>query len=581
MSVLAGIYYFDRRPITSALSHRMTEALRRYVSDEPEVHIEPGLLMVCQVVHVTPEDESARQPLVSRRGTVLVWDGRLDNRGEICRAFGSASTASDAELVLEAYDIAGQDVFHQLIGDWSLVVWQPRERTLVLASDYMGVRPLCYRHEADFVAWSSSAEFLLELTGACEIDEEFVVGHLTYSAPPDHTPYSGVLSVSPAHAISFAATKPPVKRAFWDLPHRSLRYSDERDYDEHFRQVLADAVRVRLRSSGPVWAELSGGLDSSAIVCIADELLRNGKAADVELATISRFSPTSIGSDERRFIRVVQEQVKRPEVYVALDECLIESLRSTDATWPRRWGAEERELELMEKAGAKVLLSGRLGDAVMGNMVDDSISLASHLRRGALGTLVREARLWALATRQPIAHVLGAALVPLLPLSWQLEASHRDFLRRHQGTRPSHVGPACELFSVKPTALESMRERLRTYLQKALTYPELSKRQLVTVLCRYSVHRELESPTRAGSSATTYPYSHRPLVEFVMSIPQHVLVGPGEPRLLMKRALAGTVPSRILQRFSKSTGNTYKARCVKVVGGHLLTATNELEVVER
>jgi asparagine synthase (glutamine-hydrolysing) len=583
MSVIAGIHYFDRRPIADAFACRVSEALQQYAADGSAVHSEPGLLMVHQAVHVTPEDGHSHQPLVSRRGTVLTWDGRLDNREEIARTLGRPDHGvSDAELVLEAWDAAGHDALGLLVGDWSLAMWCPHTRTLVLASDYMGVRPLCYHYDSKSVAWSTSAEFLDDLAGPGGIDEQFILGYLTFSVPADHTPYAGIRGVSPAHSIAFTAGKAPVRRSFWDFPRRRLRYSSACDYDEHFKQLVADAVRVRLRSCRPVWAELSGGLDSSAIVCVADRLMHQGRTTHQNMVTVSRFSSTSIGSDERRFIRIVHEQVRRPEVYVCLDDCLIESLLSIDANWPNSLlGAAQRELELMQTAGARVLLSGRMGDTVMGNMADDTSSLAVHLKRGALPTLVQEARRWALATKQPIPQVLWSALVPMLPVAWQFEASHREFLRRQQGERKLDAGPVNEAFSVKPSALDSIRDRRLTHLQKALAYPELSKRRLVTNLYRYSIHRELESATYAWQAAFTYPYGHRPLVEFALSIPQEVLVEPGERRLLMRRALADTVPPRILQRFSKSAGSAYKARCVRELSGQLLGTVHELEVVER
>src|SRR5204863_6795741 len=105
-------------------------------------------------------------------------------------------------------------------------------RTILLASDYAGARPLYYHVNQDRVVWSSYLRPLVAVAGAGEIDEEFVAGFLNGQGVPQRTPYRGIFSVAPGQAVRFGNGG---SRAlpFWELPvHNQIRYADERLYDE-------------------------------------------------------------------------------------------------------------------------------------------------------------------------------------------------------------------------------------------------------------------------------------------------------------------------------------------------------------
>src|SRR5207245_11047286 len=120
--------------------------------------------------------------------------------------------------------------------------------------------------------------------------------------------YKGIWSVSTAHAITWSAVKPKQTFRFWELSVDSIRYRDPREYEARLRSLLREAIRGRLRSMRPAWAELSGGLDSSAVVCIADRIIQEGDAEASSLDTVSYVTDTSPESDERHSIEAPAQQ---------------------------------------------------------------------------------------------------------------------------------------------------------------------------------------------------------------------------------------------------------------------------------
>jgi asparagine synthase (glutamine-hydrolysing) len=144
----------------------------------------------------------------------LFWDGRLDNRGDLLLRLGTLQPAelTNAALAAATYDRWGTDGLVRLIGDWSAVIRDRRTGTVVLASDFAGVRPLYYAFEGSRVLWSSDLQALVDASDARELDEQYVAGLLTFGRCPNRTPYQGILSVPPGHAVCVSASGVSIRR---------------------------------------------------------------------------------------------------------------------------------------------------------------------------------------------------------------------------------------------------------------------------------------------------------------------------------------------------------------------------------
>jgi asparagine synthase (glutamine-hydrolysing) len=583
MSAQAGVLFFDRRPVHAALPGRLRASMGRSGPDRSNEYVEAGVVMVHAALDVTPEDPLERQPYASKRGHVMTWDGRLDNRDDLLLQLSREmqDDTTDVALAMAAYERWEEAGLARLVGDWSLALWDPSAHEIVLASDWSGNRPLYFVVENDRALWSTLLQpLVLSTDRADHLDRHFIANFLTFGNPQHRTPYTGIAPVPPAGVVRIDRTGRVTSRRFWDLTCNRITYRDPRDYEIHLRSVFEDAVRVRLRSTRPVWLELSGGLDSSSIVCMAGVLARRRMLSVPPLHTVSYFSETSSESDDRRFIAAVEDQVGFTRGHFRFED--YDALAEPHWVAPSpRSGIACAELDAALKAGVRVILSGRLGDTVMGNFIDAATDLASVLADGSLRMFLHLAHRWSLTSRRPLIHVLGSVALAYLPAAVFARHSYRVSRQRQAGPRMGSALDLVELFSISPDLVDAVEEDFASYRTHATTLAVGAKRRTLTSLCSYSLRRSLSSPTESHAVFYSYPYSHRPLVEYMLALPSHVILEPGITRALMRRAFEGFVPARIMTRQGKGYAAPMVTRAFLPVATDLLQRVDRLRIVER
>lgn len=548
MSTLGGRYNFDGLPVDDQFLISLGVSLSRRGPDGGS-HAHAGSVgMAYRAFHTTKESRFERQPFVSGDGLILCWDGRLDNREELTDASFDQrfDCLTDSALVMCCYRKWGADFLPKLVGDFALSLWDESQRLLILARDAVGPRPLFYHANNSRIIWASELFALLDsLEFQPEPDDEFIAAYLTHSMEPWMTPFKGVLAVPSAHAVIARDGNVKVHR-YWGLdPNKEIRYSSDSEYEEHFRSLFREAVRVRLRADGPVWATVSGGLDSSSIVCMADEVFRLGEAAVSRLETVSYVYDEATSSDERTFIRCIEDSRRQPGHHLSeVNDPPLTSFPSADEIgYPEvlDWffDRHKRLCKLMEADGARVLLTGHGGDEMMGSGVDPSGELGDHLVQFHLLSLHRSLKSWSKARKKPYLKLLWKdALAKQLP-AW-LRAGNRgehakqfppwfnaDFLTRMK--LRDRFQRVCDPFGFR---LPSQHDQATGFL---------SATELVS-----------RAPYRSrGLIEVSHPYLHRPLVEFLQAIPHEQIIRAWENRSLMRRSLRGLVPEKVIERRTK------------------------------
>lgn len=583
MSAQAGLFYFDLRPISSDLPRRLLESLREYGPDGHGAVTTPGLTMVYQAIHITPEDAEEEQPLRSTAGNIITWDGRIDNRDDLTMQLWRevGSRPSDAALALALYEKDGLNGLRNLVGDWSLAIWDEQMRAVILASDFAGSRALYYWHDSRVLHWSTSlGELLLRLGHDGSLDPDFVTGYITFATPPESTPYADIRAVHPGHALVWSSSGQKNKTRFWQPLPSTIQFRDERDYEVRIRELFANAVRGRLRSTRPVWAQLSGGLDSSTVCCMAEVCLKQGASPTPGLETISAVTVGSPESDESRFIAVVEEHLGRTGHRLAIEEAVDDV--DSDHAWIRPdhpSAISLRFLNIVAQHGGRVMLGGNPGDLVMGNVPDYGISSHEIWEQSASDWL-HYARQLSRASQEPI--------WSLIRMLWSSKSSAR-FIQRRLDHHLRRIGPGRTLsaqavgkekFLLKPEATRRWLSELTRRVRVGAAYEQPGKRMLVEELLAFAESRHFQTPSEFPSVLMYQVYMDRPLVEFVLAIPSRILFSPGVPRALMKRAFAPIVPARIIGRFSKGYAAPYMLRNLRSVASSLLMRLDRLVVVQ-
>lgn len=217
----------------------------------------------------------ARQPLASEDGGVrLVFNGEIYNfRSLRQRLEGRGhrfATAGDGESILHLYEDLGTDCFAQLNGMFAIAVWDARRHRLVLARDRIGQKPLYYAANQDRLIFGSELKAIAQVPGVCEeIDPSAIDEFLLYEyIPPPGTIWKGVHQLPPGHFLVFENGRLSLHR-YWDFDPTVEQPMSRQQASEQLRELLTDAVRLRLQSDVPLGSFLSGGVDSSLITALA------------------------------------------------------------------------------------------------------------------------------------------------------------------------------------------------------------------------------------------------------------------------------------------------------------------------
>lgn len=545
MSVIFGV----RRPsgavvIESELS-RLAEATARFAVDGLSLRITGHIGMGFQPYYTHDRSALQTEPATDRYGNLLCFDGRLDNYVELSSDLGlDAPAISDAHIILEAFAKWGRDCFSRFIGDWALALWSDREQSLYLGRDHAGTRTLYFQEDKGTLHWSTHLDtFFIDSQRPC-LDEHYTACYLAARSIRDLTPYKGIRAVLPAHYVIFRDGKLSTTPHWQWMTTNTIRYKSDEQYEEHFRTLFRQAVERRTGPGAPIIAQLSGGMDSTAIVCMSDHVRREQNLTGELLDTISFYDDTEPSCNERPYFSLVE--AKRGKIGIHIESSFLnhtfephDSSQGTYLLPAADSAAIHREQTLdsvMRSKGYRVILNGTGGDEVLGGNPVAFPELADYLVSCDIKRFVRGSIEWSLTQRTPllenIIHTLRyvfklylnpEALETPVPswLTTRLRAvcvaqtkSHKTRSRRF-GSAPHVIDNGFGWWCVLDT--------LPHLFPKLLTRPEYR-----------------------------YPYLDRDLVDFLFSIPRAQLIRPGRRRSLMRRALAGIVPVEVLERRRKA-----------------------------
>jgi len=546
VSVQFGRWNFDGEPVDPDYLEKVKPLLAPYGSDDDGFYSKGNITILYGAFHTTKESRRETQPHITSSGTILTWDGRLDNRMDLIRRMCEVLTngSTDVEIVAAAYEYWRSDCFGMLIGDWTLSIWDPRMRSLILAKDPIGTRHLYYSLDNNHVTWSTILDPLVLFAGKTfTLCEEYIAGWLSFFPAAHVTPYAEIHSVPPSYSVLLRPGNHTVSK-YWDFdPNKRIRYRTDAEYEEHFRAVFTEAVRHRLRSDSPILAELSGGMDSCSIVCMADELIGHGKTNLPRLDTVSYYDDSEPNWNERPYFAKVEEKRGRVGYHVDVSPHEQTNFSIETRYFPATPGSgaipsetAQKYFDYQRSQGYRVLLSGIGGDEALGGVPNPIPELADLLVSFELRQLAHQLKKWSLVKRKPWVHLFFETIGGFLPVDL---CRAPEQVRKAPWLHPHFVG--------------RYRSSLTTLEPRFSVFGPLPSFQ-ANLSTLNAMRNQLGSKNldRFGSPEKRYPYLDRNLLEFLCAVPREQLIRPGQRRSLMRRALAGTVPEEILNRKRKA-----------------------------
>jgi asparagine synthase (glutamine-hydrolysing) len=490
-------------------------------------------------------------------GLAIVADARIDNAPDLRRELGLGPVVSTEKLIATAYRRWDEDCAAHLEGDFAFAIWDAHERRLLCARDPAGIRPFYYTHQRGIFWFAQSAGVLLrahqhKMPLRDEALADFLYGRVIDA---EGTFFEGIRRLEPGHALVMRSDK-LVRRRYFAL---SPAAHAGRDVAEEFHHLLNEAVRKRSGGHERVGALLSGGLDSSSIAC----LLRNQRQADGEekVPVFSMVFGEPERSNERPFVDHVlasggfAAKVLELDGYKPLEgiETLLHDLDGP--THAPNLVCMGHVVRAAADDGVAVLLDGHGGDEVVSHGYGRLSELAAE---GAWLKLWKEIR--------AAADVYGSSS---LALTGRVAAGQsgragkivtRLLAAFDRASRSAGAGPT-HLLTRDLIDRSAFRDRLRRFARPEATTGEQDQHRAVLTSALQPYAFEVHAAFyRSMGLEARYPFWDRHLVAFCLGLPAHEKLSGGWSRLILRRAMAGTVPAPILARRDKVDFTVHLAR---------------------
>jgi asparagine synthase (glutamine-hydrolysing) len=255
---------------TKSLRHRGPDGQRYWMSPDRRVGLGHARLSIIDLA-------TGDQPIANENEKLrIIVNGELYGYEAIQKELEAAGhvlrTRSDSEIALHLYEDLGAHCLQQLRGEFAIVLWDEVNRTLFAARDRFGIKPLFYAYHQDTLYLASEVKALFAAGVPARWDDAAVYSSLEFVGPHAGTLFKGIFQVPPGHYMTATEGQIQLKR-YWDfnypLAANAIPERSDAEYQEEFRSVLEESVRIRLRADVTVGCYLSGGIDSCAILGLA------------------------------------------------------------------------------------------------------------------------------------------------------------------------------------------------------------------------------------------------------------------------------------------------------------------------
>ncbi len=307
MCGISGFMYFDGAPVHEGTIRAMSDAQQHRGPDQSGVYVGSGVALGHRRLSII-DLSSGKQPLANENGTVWIsFNGEIYNymdlRGKL-EGSHQFLTRSDTETIVHLYESYPATFVSQLRGMFAFALWDANNRTMILARDRVGKKPLYYYLDDQKLVFASEIKSILQHPALklgideCAVSDYLSLGYI----PAPKSIYKSIRKVRPGH---YLVVKPGrvEEVEYWDLSFRESEPRSEQQWREELLEEFQTAVNIRLMSEVPLGGFLSGGIDSSGVVAMMTKLVNH----PVKTATIGFEEETF---DESKFARQVSDHLK-------------------------------------------------------------------------------------------------------------------------------------------------------------------------------------------------------------------------------------------------------------------------------
>jgi len=559
MCGICGKLFFDhQRPVDRQLIRSMADSMRHRGPDDEGYYIAGQIGLGHRRLSII-DLSRGKQPISNEDDTVwIVFNGEIYNyqalRKSLLEKGHKFKTDSDTEVIVHAYEEFGENCIARLRGMFAFAIWDQKNRTLLLARDRVGIKPLYYFLNDDQIIFASEMKAILQDNAVPRnIDPQIIDRFLTYyCVPGEETMLRGIRKLNPGHYLVARGGNVQTRR-YWDLDfsqgsngHRRLKQASE-----ELLEILKESVRLHMISDVPVGFLLSGGVDSTALLSLSIH------ETDKDLSTFTVGFEGQDFADERPYARLAARRfgTKHYDMTMSAQDFL--------AFLPKYvWHMEEPICEppaialyyvsKLASEHVKVLISGEGGDEAFAGY---------HTYRNFVWMERLKARLGPLKT--PASHMVRALsqlpglqrirkFAPLMTVELQdyyLTRSASPFTLFNRDYSSLYTAAFLDQVDKRTSCLPTAR-----WLQEASTDNMLSK--MLYVDTTSSLPDDLlvkaDKMTMASSVELRVPLLDHEVLEFAASLPSSFKLHGITTKYILKTVFRDLVPQPILDR--KKTG---------------------------
>lgn len=534
---MCGINGFNWRGIS--LIEKMNESIKHRGPDGKGVYIDDKVSLGHVRLSILDLSSAGKQPMSNEDESVwIIYNGEVYNflglRKELEERGHKFKSNTDTEVVLHAYEEWGYDCIESFNGMWAFAVYDKNRDTLFLSRDRFGIKPLYYYCDGNKFIFSSEPKGILQ-HGINRIPNDKVIYEFLVFGLSDHsreTFFKDIYRVMPGENLIYDFSEKALKTLKWyDLKSKigKIEQKDENKVKEEIQKLFADSIRYRLIADVPVGSCLSGGIDSSAIVCTMDKLWKNNK-----IKTFSLVFP-GLKIDESSYIDEVVKATNIESHKISLSvRDMIEDLHDLIWTQDEPFGSlsiygQYKVMELAYKNDTKVLLDGQGGDELFAGYTSyHRHFLFECLMNRKFDNFLKSMQ-YATQRKEMIKLILSSGLFFLrkLRLLKDMGFGKPSFLKDFYSAKTSYP-PFESGFNLNHVLLNDMT---------IYSIPNLLRYE-----DRNSMRWGIESRV---------PFLDYRFVEFVFSLPSDYKIKGGITKYIFRKMLSGVVPRRILERRDK------------------------------
>ena len=383
MCGIAGIYNLDKKPVKEKDLKKMTDLMNHRGPDDEGFYLKNNVGFGHRRLSIIDLSAAGHQPMSNEDETIwIVYNGEIYNylelRDKLKKRGHVFKSQTDTEVIIHSYEEWQEGCFEKFNGMWALAIWDEIKQKLLLSRDRFGVKPLYYFKDKNVFAFASEIKALLAIEIPKVPNDKLIYDFLKFGMldHTDETFFLNINKIPPAHYVLFDQKGGLTFKRYWNFEVKNeienKKISDE-FWAEKFLEIFTNAVKIRLRSDVAVGSCLSGGLDSSSIVCLINNFLKEQGVKQIgqrQKTFSSCFDDKRF--DEREYIEEVVQQTKAEKNYIfPSPEQFINELNKF--LWyqeePVRGTSMYAQFKVFEEAKRKnviVLLDGQGGDELLG-----------------------------------------------------------------------------------------------------------------------------------------------------------------------------------------------------------------------